>query len=103
MPGGWTRSHSSGFPTATRRRILRRDPWCTCNGCPDHPGPCVNPSTIADHITPRAEGGSDAEANGQGLCSSCHRHKTQAEATRGRQRKSRRRPTEDHPGLIAKA
>lgn len=101
MSGRWVGSHSSGFPTQTRARILRRDPWCTCNTCPAHNGPCVQRSTIADHIIPRAEGGTDRITNGQGLCDPCHRHKTAAETARGRARKARRRPaSEAHPGIV---
>lgn len=88
------------FPKAVRRRILRRDPTCRCTGCRHHNGPCASPSTIADHIVPKAEGGSDQETNGQGLCAPCHDEKTRAEAARGRARRSRKRPTTTkHPGF----
>jgi len=36
-----------------------------------------------DHITPRAEGGTDADSNLQWLCNPCHDTKTKAEAARG--------------------
>ncbi len=89
----WSGSHSSGFPPEVRRAILRRDPTC----------PCGAPATEADHVVPVAEGGSHDQANGQGLCSSCHAAKTRDEAARGRQRWRRRapkaRPSAPHPGL----
>lgn len=100
MPGHWHGSHSSGFPKRTRQRILRQDPWCTCAGCSHHSGPCVDRSTIADHIVPKAEGGTDDLTNGQGLCAPCHDHKTRTEADRGRARKARRRSPEPHPGRL---
>ena len=87
----WANSHSHGFPPAARRAILQRDPVC----------PCGRPSTQADHIVPVAEGGSDDESNGQGLCRSCHDTKTAAEAARARARVPRRhRDRESHPGLL---
>ena len=82
------------FPTAVRRRILRKQPVCA--GCR------IRPSTIADHIIPVAEGGTDSESNGQGLCTVCHDAKTKQEAARGRARKLARlrRPEGRHPGLL---
>ena len=80
------------FPKATRRRILNRDR--TCRHCRKHP------ATIADHIVPVAEGGTDDERNGQGLCAPCHDVKTKAERLRGLARVAPRRPTERHPGLF---
>jgi 5-methylcytosine-specific restriction endonuclease McrA len=88
----WAGSHSDGFPTATARRILERNPVCMW---PD----CDRPSVEADHVIPKAEGGTDDESNGQGLCRGHHREKTRAEQQRGRARKSRTRPPEQHPGL----
>ena len=41
-------------------------------------------ATEVDHITPKAEGGTDDPGNRQSLCESCHRQKTQEEARRGR-------------------
>lgn len=41
-------------------------------------------ATIVDHIKPKAERGSDDEANLQSICKPCHDAKTQAEAARGR-------------------
>jgi 5-methylcytosine-specific restriction protein A len=87
----WSGSHSRGFPTRTRIRILRRDPICRA---------CLSaPSVEADHIIPKAEGGTDDESNGQGLCEPCHTAKTKAEIARARGRRSTKRPTDRHPGL----
>lgn len=88
------------FPASVRRRILERDPVCRCAGCPDHEGPCGQPSRIADHVVPWAEGGPDTIENGQGLCPACHDHKTRAEIARGLARRPpMRRPPARHPGL----
>ncbi len=46
----------------------------------------VTVATLRDHITPLAEGGTDADDNIQGLCGPCHEGKTLAEALRGRKR-----------------
>lgn len=87
------------FPDATRRLILRRDPRCRCTGwCGLHAGRCTAPSTVADHVTPHAEGGTDDAGNGQGLCADCHDVKTGTEAARGRLRRSHRRAPAPHPG-----
>lgn len=84
-PTPWAGSHSSGFPPAIRRRILQRDPTCRCTSCPAcGPVGCTRPSTQADHRIPRAHGGPNTLANGQGLCTNCHDHKTKAEAAEGR-------------------
>jgi 5-methylcytosine-specific restriction endonuclease McrA len=37
-----------------------------------------------DHITPKAEGGTDDHDNLQSICTECHDAKTQAEAQRAR-------------------
>lgn len=77
------------FPTRIRLAVIRRDPICRCAGCPDCGPPCTEPSTIADHKIPHAEGGDDTIANGQGMCDPCHGHKTRAEIARGRARPRR--------------
>lgn len=91
----WKRTRA--FPTAIRLRILRRDPWCMA--CGDRR------STIADHVVPAAEGGTDDISNGQGLCKPCHDAKTAAERARGLARYQAVRPTqrrrsEPHPGQV---
>lgn len=83
------------FTPTQRRAILLKHP--TCNVCRK------NPSTIADHCKPVAEGGPTTLDNGQGLCSDCHDAKTQTEILRGVQRYNFKRylKSEDHPGLVA--
>lgn len=97
--GSWS-GNRRAFPAKLRTRILKRDPVCRCTGCTHHDGRCTKPSTVADHIIPVAEGGTDTLANGQGLCASCHDAKTRAEIKRGLARRpKRRRASEKHPGL----
>jgi 5-methylcytosine-specific restriction endonuclease McrA len=55
---------------ALRLAILARDPVCT-----DASG-CAEPSTDADHIIPRRQGGSDDPDNLQGMCHAHHSRKT---------------------------
>lgn len=93
----WAASHA--FPPATRARILTRDPICRCRGCKWHLSPCTKRSTEADHILEAADGGSDHEDNGQGLCKACHAQKTAAHANATRWQTTARRPAERHPGL----
>jgi 5-methylcytosine-specific restriction enzyme A len=63
-----------------RARLFDRNPLCV---------ECLRRqtyvlATVRDHIIPLAEGGTDNDANIQGLCNDCHTAKTQAEAARGR-------------------
>lgn len=46
----------------------------------------VTPTTIADHIIAKAEGGEDDRGNYQGVCDPCHKAKTAEEAARARRR-----------------
>lgn len=95
---GWS-GHHMRFAERTRRAILTRDPLCRCPGCPHcTPTGCTQPSTEADHITPTAEGGPNTAANGQGMCTECHHHKTRAEQRRGLNRWKRK--PEPHPGIM---
>lgn len=93
-PGGWqgkrgTR-HERGYGAAwdkTRDRIRERDG----NFCQ----PCmrdgkIKPAREVDHITPKAEGGTDDDANLQSICIPCHRAKTQAEGARAQGRRVKR-------------
>lgn len=41
----------------------------------------VTPATAVDHIIPKSRGGGDDLGNLQAICDSCHRVKTQAEAS----------------------
>lgn len=52
--------------------VLRRDPICTVPGC-------IEPSTDADHIIPKSEGGDDSMENLQGMCHRHHSRKTRRE------------------------
>lgn len=50
---------------------------------------CAQQSIVAlasevDHITPKAEGGTDADANLQAICGPCHKAKTAIEGLRAR-------------------
>lgn len=61
-----------------RLAILRRDPVCViCRR---------KPAGVVDHITPKAAGGTDDEANLRGLCRGCHAAKTAQDAQLGRMR-----------------
>ena len=63
---------------ALRADFLRRNPLCkTCEAKGR-----VKPANEVDHIKPRAQGGSDADANLQSLCKPCHSRKT-AQTTHG--------------------
>lgn len=87
----WNWEPRRGFPTRIRVRIVKRDPICKICG--------IEPSTIADHIIPVAEGGPDTLDNGQGVCSRCHDAKTREEQARGRARMNPKRTPTQHPGL----
>lgn len=65
-----------------RERVLREEPICRMCIAAGR----VRASTIADHIIPKAEGGSDDRENYQGACDPCHRAKTAEEAARARSR-----------------
>lgn len=64
-----------------RAEILRRDHGI-CQPClrDGH----VHQGTHVDHVVPKAEGGSDDDANLQTICAARHRAKTAGEAARGR-------------------
>lgn len=74
---GYGRAHEQ-----MRERVLSEEPLC--RRCDAHGRIAV--TAIADHVIPKAEGGSDERSNYQGLCGACHREKTQAEAKRARRR-----------------
>lgn len=57
---GWDRQRRN-------REMLSREPWC---------GLCGRMATEIDHVIPLAKGGTDATANLQPLCASCHKAKT---------------------------
>ena len=60
-----------------RMMVLRRDPICVVAGC-------IEPSTDADHIIPKSQGGDDSMENLQGMCHSHHSRKTRLEGRAGR-------------------
>jgi 5-methylcytosine-specific restriction endonuclease McrA len=92
---------------ATVKRIIKRDPWCRCLGCPKcfltrTSDGCRRLSKAADHIVPRSQGGSHSDKNLRGVCSACHGHKTAREGNEAKA--ARKRPTgffeETHPGKL---
>jgi len=60
----------------TREAFLRRYPWCMAEGCGER-------ATVADHIIPRAQGGTSDWENLQALCKAHHDRKTRAENSAG--------------------
>lgn len=64
-----------------RNRYLREHPLCVV--CGQHGK--VTPATQLDHVVPIHKGGTDDDANLQGLCHDCHADKTCADT--GKQRK----------------
>jgi 5-methylcytosine-specific restriction protein A len=74
---GYGREHD-----AMRRRVLDEEPLCR---------EClkvgrVEETKVADHIIPKAEGGTDERENYQGLCRPCSTAKTARESGRARRR-----------------
>lgn len=75
--------HQRGYGATwdrTRKRILDRDE----NLCQ----PCLKVGkttlgTQVDHITPKAQGGTDLDGNLQTICEACHRAKTSSESRGG--------------------
>jgi 5-methylcytosine-specific restriction protein A len=74
-----SRSHDPYYQTkewkALRLQLLNSEPLCA--ECAKQGR--VTPATVADHIIPREQGGSDLLSNLQGLCSSCHNKKSAKE------------------------
>lgn len=83
-PAGWVTHPSPASALAgTQRRAFRAavvTPGARCVAC-------GAPATVADHVIPIAEGGTNTPDNGQPMCEPCHNLKTQAEARRARQRR----------------
>lgn len=70
---------------AWRDQVLARDK--VCQGWP-HLSGCGQPTTVADHIVPKSEGGRAFDLrNGRGMCDTCHNRKRQEESTRAKARK----------------
>jgi 5-methylcytosine-specific restriction protein A len=74
---GYGRDHA-----LMRARVLVEEPLC--RECLKHDR--VSATEVADHIVPKAEGGTDDRENYQGLCRPCDRVKTAREAARARAR-----------------
>ncbi|WP_435246348.1 HNH endonuclease signature motif containing protein [Streptomyces sp. NRRL F-5630] len=84
LPPGWAK---------IRARILERDPVCVLCG--------VRPSRFCDHIIAKAD--LNGESDLQGVCGPCHDQKSSAEGNAARRENpppSRKRPPEQHPGLL---
>jgi 5-methylcytosine-specific restriction enzyme A len=89
-PAPWSTSRrgsrqSRGYGRAhelMREQVLAEEPLC--RECLKQGR--VSATTIADHVIPKAEGGTDERDNYQGLCSSCDKVKTAAESARARAR-----------------
>lgn len=88
---GWQRQRDNA-------RILERDSY-RCQLA--IPGVCVGTATEVDHRVNLATGlpGLEADTNKRATCGPCHRVITQRQAQAGAAVRSRRRPTESHPGL----
>lgn len=86
--GSWsdkrTSAASRGYGwqwTKQREQVMLRD--CgLCQVCARQG--IVALATEVDHITPKAEGGTDADANLQAICGPCHKAKTALEGLRAR-------------------
>lgn len=93
----WQRDPNVGrtVPYALQQACFQRDNY-TCQRC----GFVGRPNAAelnADHVIPRAEGGTDDLDNLETLCVPCHKHKTAEEARRGRHRRSGKRRPPRHP------
>ncbi len=82
--GGWDHSlsrHERGYGyqwVKTRARVLQRDGYL-CQPCLKTGRP--TPATEVDHITPKAQDGTDDYDNLQSICTDCHKVKTKAETS----------------------
>jgi 5-methylcytosine-specific restriction enzyme A len=95
VAGGWKNSdRKSRLPSnwaRLRAETLARDPICVLCG--------VRPSTHCDHIKAKT----DDHKQLQGVCEPCHLRKSSAEgndAQRANPKPGRKRPSEQHPGLL---
>lgn len=69
--------HKRGLGRAhqvARKQLLAQEP--SCRLCKAKNPPRITPATIADHIIPRAKGGSGGIENLQPVCADCHDAKT---------------------------
>lgn len=88
-------SSTRSVPYALQQACFRRDRW-TCVKCGFKGKPNAG-QLHCDHIVPRSEGGPDTLDNVETLCTPCHGPKSQAEAARGRRRRSGKRSPPLHP------
>jgi len=86
--GGWKHDrrsrHERGYGAAwdkLRRRVLIRDKHL-CQPCLRLQR--VTPAREVDHITPKAQGGTDDESNLQSICPTCHAEKSSTEGQAAR-------------------
>ena len=100
---GWTTSRRRDELPSNWQQ-LRRQTFTRCGGICEHREPdgqrCTNRATDCDHIK---RGNDHSLDNLQGLCSEHHKAKTQREAKqsqRARYIEARKRPQEDHPGIL---
>ncbi|MFE3839467.1 HNH endonuclease [Pseudogemmobacter sonorensis] len=98
--GGWKHDkrsrHERGYGTAwdkLRPVILTRDKHL-CQPCLKEGR--ITPAHTVDHITPKAQGGTDNPGNLQAICVPCHTAKTEREAAEAQGR--RQRPRYDERG-----
>lgn len=90
QPSGFSRRQSRqerGYGRAhdlMRAQVLTEEPLCYVGLALDPPE--CHASTIADHKTPKTEGGTDERENYGGICHPCHVTKTAREAARARRR-----------------
>lgn len=88
---GWAAQHTTsaserGYGWAWQqavKRIRERD-HDLCQACIRRGSGHIGRYGAVDHIVPKAEGGSDDDANLQVLCDPCHTDKTAAESRRAR-------------------
>lgn len=92
---GYTRTSTSAWKRLRRQAI--RAYGNECAQCGTHG---TETTLELDHVVPVAEGGTDTLDNAQLICPTCHGPKTQAEAARGRARKSGRRKPRTHPADV---
>lgn len=74
--------HERGYGyewTKRREQVLQRDGYL-CQPCQRQGRP--TPATEVDHITPKAEDGTDDYENLQAICKRCHAAKTKAETSK---------------------
>ena len=112
MSGAWEGSRRrDGLPRwwpVTVRRILERDPYCKCPGCPKclfwkpvgiTKQTCHRASQECDHI---GDSEDHRDSNLRGICKACHGYRSSQQGNEARRRL--REPTgflaDQHPGDV---